>query len=132
MKIFNTPIQVRFSDTDMLGHVNNSSYNQFFDIGRYECLIKTFGGLTNWKGKTLVVVHIETDYLKPVFLETKINVETQITEVGNRSLKMHQQIVSDKGDVMVKSMSIMSAFDVSTEQSFIIPDEWRNRVEQDQ
>ena len=128
MKIFSTPIQVRFSDTDMLTHVNNSSYNQFFDIGRYECLTKTFGDLNNWKEKMLVVVHIETDYLKPVYIETKISVETQITEVGNKSLKMHQQIVNDKGEIMVKSMSVMSAFDVSTGQSFIIPDEWRNRV----
>lgn len=128
MTVFNTPIQVRFSDTDMLGHVNNSSYNQFFDIGRLECLTKTFGDLNDWKEKTLVVVHIETDYLKPVFLETKISVETQITEVGNRSLKMHQQIVNDKGEIMVKSMSIMSAFDAKTGQSFIIPNEWRNMV----
>lgn len=128
MTVFNIPIQVRFSDTDMLGHVNNSSYNQFFDIGRYECLMKTFGDLTDWKGKTLVVVHIETDYLKPVFLDTKISVQTQITEVGNRSLKMQQQIVNDKGEIMVKSMSIMSAFDARTNESFMIPDEWRNRV----
>ncbi len=128
MKVFKTPIQVRFSDTDMLGHVNNSSYNQFFDIGRYECLTKTFGDLNNWKEKMLVVVHIETDYLKPVFIETNINVETQIAEVGNRSLKMLQQIVNDKGEIMVKSMSVMSAFDARTEQSFIIPNEWRKRV----
>ncbi len=128
MQVFKTPIQVRFSDTDMLGHVNNSSYNQFFDIGRYECLTKTFGDLNNWKEKMLVVVHIETDYLKPVFIETHINVQTQITEIGNRSLKMCQQIANDEGEIMVKSMSVMSAFDARTGQSFIIPDEWRNRV----
>jgi acyl-CoA thioester hydrolase len=128
MTVFNTPIQVRFSDTDMLGHVNNSSYNQFFDIGRYECLTKTFGDLNNWKEQMLVVVHIETDYIKPVFIETKINVETQIVEVGNRSLKMRQQITNDKGEVMVKSMSVMSAFDARNGQSFVIPDEWRKRV----
>ncbi|MDR0661550.1 MAG: acyl-CoA thioesterase [Prevotellaceae bacterium] len=128
MKVFNTPIQVRFSDTDMLGHVNNSSYNQFFDIGRYEYLTKTFGDLNNWKERMLVVVHIETDYLKPVFIETNINVETQIAEVGNRSLKMRQQIVNDKGEIMVKSMSIMSAFDARTGQSFVIPDDWRERI----
>ena len=112
----------------MLGHVNNSSYNQFFDIGRYECLNKTFEGLNNWKERTLVIVHIETDYLKPVFLDTKICVETKIAEVGNRSLKMNQQIVNDKGEIMVKSMSIMSALDVRAGQSLIIPDEWRNQV----
>lgn len=126
---FNTPIQVRFSDTDLLGHVNNSSYNQFFDIGRLECLTKTFGDLNDWKERTLVVVHIETDYLKPVFLENKISVTTEITHVGNRSIKMHQQIVDDKGEVKVESKSVMSAFDVRTGDSFIIPDEWRKRVE---
>lgn len=128
MKEYIIPIQVRFSDTDMLGHVNNSSYNQYFDIGRLECLNRTFGDLTDWQGKTLVVVHIETDYLKPVFLDTRISVKTRIAEVGNRSLKMLQEIVNENGDVMVKSMSIMSAFDVKTNESFTIPDEWRKRI----
>ena len=128
MTVFSTPIQVRFSDTDMLGHVNNSSYNQFFDIGRYECITKTFGDLNSWKEKMLVVVHIENDYLKPVYIETAISVETQITELGNKSLKMQQQIVNSKGEIMVKSTSIMSTLDTRTGQSFIIPDEWRARV----
>ncbi len=31
---FKTPIQVRFSDTDMLGHINNVSYFSYFGLGQ--------------------------------------------------------------------------------------------------
>ena len=31
---FFTPIQVRFSDTDQLGHINNVSYFSYFEYGR--------------------------------------------------------------------------------------------------
>lgn len=123
-----TPIQIRFSDTDMLGHINNSKYSQFFDIGRLEYLNKVFGDLTDWKGKTLVVVRVETDFIQPTFLNDSIRVQTQIVEVGNRSVKMLQQIVDDKGNVKVKSSSVMSAFNTQANQSFVIPDEWRDRI----
>ena len=29
-----TPLQLRFNDVDALGHVNNSVYFQFFDLGK--------------------------------------------------------------------------------------------------
>ena len=30
------PVQLRFNDTDALGHVNNSTYFSFYDLGKSE------------------------------------------------------------------------------------------------
>ncbi len=126
-----SPIQLRFSDIDMLGHVNNSKYSQYFDIGRLDCLNKLIGDRNNWKGRTLVIVHVESDFFKPVFLSDMVHVQTTITEVGSRSLKMLQRIVDNQGAIRVESRSVMSAFDVQTGQSFVIPDEWRERAKKE-
>ena len=32
------PVQLRFNDTDALGHVNNSTYFSFYDLGKSEYL----------------------------------------------------------------------------------------------
>ena len=35
MKFFHeTPLQIRFNDVDVMGHVNNSVYQNYFDVAR--------------------------------------------------------------------------------------------------
>jgi acyl-CoA thioesterase FadM len=53
-----------------------------------------------------------------------IFVTTQITKIGNRSITMNQEIIDDKGNVKVKSISILSTFDAANNTSFPVPDEW--------
>ena len=38
MPAHRTEIQVRFNDTDALGHINNSSYALYAEIGRLELI----------------------------------------------------------------------------------------------
>ena len=124
------PIQIRFSDIDRFGHVNNSIYNQYFDVARLDYLNKTIGKLIDWNGKTMVLVHVANDFLQPTHLSDTIFVTTQIVKTGNRSIAMNQQIIDDKGNVKVKSHSILSTLDVRNNTSFPIPEEWIKAVEE--
>jgi acyl-CoA thioester hydrolase len=84
---------------------------------------------TAWKGKTIVVVHIETNYLIPTFMDDEIEVRTCIYELGNKSLKMHQRIIDKAGNVKIDSRSVLSTFDAQSKTSFPIPNEWRMKIE---
>ena len=122
-------IQIRFSDIDGVGHVNNAVYNDYFDIGRLHYFKEAFGRPVEWgKGKTLVLVHTEADYLQPTFLYDTIEVHTSVVETGARSVKMKQYIIAAGGAVRVESYSVLSTYDMDTGQSFPMPEEWREKI----
>ncbi len=124
-----TPIQIRFSDIDMIGHVNNVAYGHFFDMARLMYFEQALGEQVDWRiGKILVLVHIETDYFQSVRLYDKIEVTTTVTGIGNKSLKMLQQIIDAEGNVKVESRCVMSTFDNDTNNSFPFPEAWREKI----
>ena len=122
-------IQIRFNDVDIFGHVNNSVYNQYLDLGRVNYLLTVLEEAAKWEGKTVVVVRIENNYLIPTLMYDKIEVQTRITEMDNKSMKMHQCIIDKDGNIKMDSLSILSTFDTHTKKSFPLPDEWRAKIE---
>jgi acyl-CoA thioester hydrolase len=122
-------IQIRFSDIDRLGHVNNSIYSQYLDVARLDYLKKTIEKYIKWNEKTVVIVHIDNDFLLPTLIDDTIFVTTEVVRIGNRSIDMNQQIIDDKGNVRVKSHCVFSTIDVRSNTSFPIPAEWKKCIE---
>ncbi|MDR1405614.1 MAG: acyl-CoA thioesterase [Prevotellaceae bacterium] len=127
--MYSIPVQIRFSDIDGVGHVNNAVYNDYFDVGRLNYFKEAFGRTLQWgAGKTLVLVHTGADYLQPTFLYDTVEVRTSVTEVGNRSVKMKQYIVAADGSVRVEGCSVLSTYDMDTGKSFPMPAAWREKI----
>jgi acyl-CoA thioester hydrolase len=122
-------IQIRFSDIDRLGHVNNSIYAQYMDVARLDYLKKTVGKFIKWNGKTVVIVHTDNDFILPTLIDDTIFVTTEVIKIGNRSIFINQQIIDEKGNVKVKSHCIFSTLDVKNNTSFPVPDEWKKCIE---
>jgi acyl-CoA thioester hydrolase len=123
------PVQIRFSDIDGIGHVNNEKYSEYFDLGRLHYFKEAFGRTLNWgDGQTLVLVHTEADYRQPTFLYDIIEVHTSVVEIGDRSVHMKQRIVDARGDIRVEGASTLSTFDMATGKSFPVPEEWREKI----
>lgn len=115
---------MRFNDIDGFGHVNNSVYNEYLDCGRVDYL-NQIPGIDFLSGiERIVVVHIETDFLKPSFMGDDLAVHTQIDKIGEKSIAMTQLIVGTKNELKVKSRSVMSTFNINESTSFILPENW--------
>ena len=54
------PIQLRFNDVDKFGHVNNTVYFSFYDLGKTEYFASVCPGV-DWEKIGIVVVHIDTE-----------------------------------------------------------------------
>ncbi|MDE7149844.1 MAG: acyl-CoA thioesterase [Bacteroidales bacterium] len=121
-------LQIRFGDIDRLGHVNNAVYAQFFDIGRVEFLQRYMPGL-RFDGRTLVLVHLETDFIRPVFEHDRIAVETYMERIGGKSIAMMQEIRDEAGVLRARCRSVLSTLDMTAGGSFPIPAEWRAVLE---
>ncbi|HPW78560.1 MAG: acyl-CoA thioesterase YbgC [Bacteroidetes bacterium ADurb.Bin037] len=121
-----TPIQIRFNDIDMLGHVNNVMFGHYCDVARSDFFLNTTIYRPDFfkDDKMLILVHTEYDFIIPCFMTDKLFVQTCIEKKGQRSLHFLQEIVDEKGIVRVRSRSVMSTFDKATGKSFPLPKEW--------
>lgn len=121
-------VQIRFGDIDRLGHVNNAVYAQFFDIGRVEFLHYYMPEL-RFDGPTLVLVHLETDFIRPIFEHDHVAVETFLEKIGGKSVTMIQEIRDEKGEVRSRCRSVLSTVDMEKGGSFPMPEAWRKCLE---
>ena len=122
-----TPIQIRMTDIDPLGHVNNGVFFSYYDIGRLHYLSQIDEN-TNWENIDMVIVRTECDFMESIIYTDDISVETKIVEIGNKSIKMMQQIVDNTGKIKSTCLSILSGYDKQNHVSKAITDEFRNKV----
>lgn len=122
-----TPVQKRFSDVDSFMHVNNIWQQSYFDMGKTEFYTKVLGVTGVFDKLRIITASTHTDYLGQVRLTDDIVVTTDVSRLGNKSMTLHQCIMS--GDkVLTESSSVMVAFDFETQQTVQIPDEWREKL----
>ena len=123
------PLQLRFNDIDALGHVNNSVYFTFYDLGksRYFEAVKKMS--IDWRKADVVIANVNADFLSPIYSYEQVAVETCCLEIGNRSFRLMQRIVNtETGEVKGVCRTIMVGFDVAAGVSAPISDEWKEAI----
>ncbi len=122
-------IQIRFNDIDVLGHVNNAVQLSYCDLGKVKYFEAVKKHVIKWNEAEMVVVNLDVDFYSPIFFGDDIRIATKIYEVGNKSMKLVQVLFDDKTK-KVKSIchSVMCGFDVKTNTSVLISDEWRDLI----
>lgn len=122
------PVQLRFNDADALGHVNNSVYFSFYDLGKTE-YFKTINGGVVPKEIDIVVAHAEVDFIMPVFLTDEIAVQTMVSEIGNKSFELIQRIIDTKNNIVkCRCKTVMVGFDFKNNCSKPISQAWRDAI----
>ena len=122
-------IQIRFNDIDQLGHVNNASQISFLDYGKVRYFEAMNNGEVDWRDAQFVIVNINVSYVEQIFMNDNIEVRTKITEIGNKSIKLLQMIVDrDNGHVKTVCHGVMCAFDMDTQQSVLVSQKWRDKI----
>ncbi len=124
-----TPIQLRFNDFDALGHVNNSVYFSFFDLGKTSYFNEVMPNMSASKEVGVVIGHIEVSFLLSVYPGENVAVETAVVEVGNKSFKLLQQLIDlDTNEVKCVCRTVMVCFDATTKTTRPISEEWRKAM----
>ncbi|MCC5908198.1 MAG: acyl-CoA thioesterase [Balneolaceae bacterium] len=119
-----TEINIRFRDLDPLNHVNNAVFNTYLEEARVRFIqqIPEFKQSMD-EGRSFVLVHIELDYLQPIYLDDTILVGTSIESYGNTSIKGFQAIYS-KGTHELKAVAKTTGvwFDLESQRPVRLPD----------
>ncbi len=113
-----TPIQIRFSDLDVLGHVSNHVYGQYLELGR----VMWFREIPAEKPPA-VVANINIDYLGEIRMDDDVYVITYCSKVGNKSLQLTQEIYANDRCIN-RATVVQVGFDANTKQSVPLLPGW--------
>ncbi len=112
---FQSRQQLRFADTDAVGHVNNAIFATLFEAARVEFL---FGpehpGLS--PNTQFVVARIAIDFLGELNWPGNVHVGSKVSRVGNSSFDLFQAMYFQQKCVAVCD-SVIVAMDQTTRKS---------------
>ncbi len=117
------PLQLRFNDIDMLGHVNNNAQLALFDVGKTEFDNTLRGALSDWSKVEAVIVNINCTFMQQILFTDPMEVRTKVKKIGERSFVL-QQILRNTatGAICSMSESVMVSIDFETRASKPIPE----------
>ena len=117
-----TPIQMRFSDTDALGHVNNGSFAVYAETARLALL-----GELGESFRSLILAHLSVDFRRQVHFGERVEVETEVTKLGTTSVTL-QQVVRANGEPAAEVRSVVVLFDYATQRPRPLPPDAREQL----
>lgn len=125
------PIIVRSTHTDMLGHVNNATYQQYLEWGRFDWFRRAKIPLDAFTRRDLaaVVARVEIDYRREARMDDALTVETELCHLGRKSLHFAQRVRHMDGGVACEAKVITVVFDQATRRSAFIPEPLRPHLE---
>jgi acyl-CoA thioester hydrolase len=121
---FRYPIQVRFCDVDALGHVNNAHYLSYFEMARVLFMDEQIGKYWDWVNRGMVLKQNTVEYLIPVYLNEKVEVEIIPISCGNTSFVLDYQLFAD-GKLKSRGSSVLVCFDFSKNEKNKVYDEFK-------
>lgn len=121
-------IQVRFSDLDILAHVNNSVYLTYFEMARVDYFVQLLGHAWDWKKFGVVLKKNEIEYHRSVVLYDEPIIEIFCTHVGTKSFILEYEL-RVKGEIYTTGSSVMVCFNSETQQTIEVPEYMRQALE---
>ncbi|GAA0483733.1 thioesterase family protein [Salinibacillus aidingensis] len=98
---FYIPVKIRFSETDMFGHVNNVSPFIYFEEARIAFFshIGVFQDLSDPQDGIPVVADLQCDYHKQIYFTDSLKLYVKANHVGNTSVDIHYLGINQDKDV---------------------------------
>ena len=123
------PVQLRFNDIDILGHLNNTVYFSLYDLGKAKYMEDAGLRGKGPEAPTSVIADVHCAYLKPIHYGDEIFVTTCCTEIGDKHFVLEQEMTDDKGEVRSHCRTVMVYVDRKTGKAAPLPDFYRERIE---
>ena len=123
---FKLQLQLRYSDFDMLGHMNSAQYVTLIELGRLEYFRNK-----NWSLEkvTNVVASFKIDYLVQIVPRDTVKVWIRVVQLGNKSFKMEYILTShDARTIYAKAETTQVCILKKDNTSTPIPDKIRAAI----
>ncbi|MBR3896377.1 MAG: acyl-CoA thioesterase [Bacteroidaceae bacterium] len=123
------PAQIRFSDVDQFGHVNNSVYFSLYDLAKTTYIKEVLSGRMKWNEVGIVVANISANFMNPIFFMDNVNIETSTIELGNKSFTLLQRAIDpDSGVVKCECRTVMVVYDLKEQTPMSMPEDYKQAI----
>ena len=132
MQAHRVELQLRFTDIDLAGHVNNAVYLNYFEQARLSFFGQFLGGEHDWTNEGVLLAHAELDYLDRIELNDKVHIEIGCDRLGTKSFdlvyKVHRE--APEGPVLCCSgKTTMVCFDFKENATIDVPEKWQKALQ---
>jgi acyl-CoA thioester hydrolase len=126
---FTTQLEVRYSDLDPQGHLNNAKYFTFMEHGRLKyCLeVGLLDPTSGFLGAGQIVAEATCTFKRPARLGELVDIDVRIASIGNKSAVMEYQL-RVANEVIATGRTVQVAYDYDTGQTIPFKPEWRAKV----
>ena len=107
---FSTPVELRFSDLDAYGHVNNALYFTYLELARVKLFDDFFRDTSDHQIFTLVA-RAECDFKIPITFYDEVIVTLWLAKIGRTSFFIEYQLHDGKGKTYATASTTMVCFD---------------------
>jgi acyl-CoA thioester hydrolase len=121
-------IQVRFSDIDSMGHVNNSVYLSYFEYARIVYFTPLLGKDWDWKKYGIILKKNEIEYIKPVFLDQTPEIRIYLLNIGTKSFTLGYELTVNS-EIYTTGSSVLVGFDSHENSTIELPARMREVLE---
>ncbi len=121
---FSIDISVRFSETDMFGHVNNVSSFIYFEEARTEYM-KEKGIFTDLNNPVSVpvVADLQCDYHQQIFFGESITLFVKANSIGKSSMDLHYMAINQANEVCLTGRGRIVNVDPKTGKPVALPED---------
>lgn len=124
-------IKVRYDEVDKMGYVYHGNYARYYHISRTELLRKV--GICDKELESfniiLPVIEMHSKYLKPIFYDDIITIETSLMEMPKVRMKFKHMVFNQNNELINEGTSILVFVDADTRAPMIIPELISKRIE---
>ncbi|MBI4932059.1 MAG: acyl-CoA thioesterase [Bacteroidetes bacterium] len=127
-----TPIQIRFKDVDMMGHVNNANHFTYLEIARAKYFDDVVAEEVNWSKEGIILAKLLCNYKMPILFKDKVFVYTKCAKIGNKSFELDYKIIKEENSkeiILAEASSVQVCFDYEKKENILMPEKWRKKIE---
>ena len=125
--MYRSKIEPRVSETDGVGHINNTTVPIWFEAGRNQ-LFKLFtpdSSFENWK---MIILNMSVDYVDQIYFGRDVEIKTWVKRIGNSSLELYEEIYQENR-LCAKGSAVYVNFNLQAQKSEPIPAQIRQELE---
>lgn len=125
-----TPVDVRFGDTDMFGHVNNAAFATYIESARLAFFRDTLGATLQRPGGDaggIILARMAIDFRRQLLYGASAEVTTQVARIGRTSITLKQEVLS-AGEVVAQAETVIVAFDYERQVPVEVPATVRQKL----
>jgi acyl-CoA thioester hydrolase len=128
-KLFFTNIEVRFSDLDAMGHVNNAVFFTYFEEGRKHFSKKMFN-VSDISDFRFIMAQIRCDFIRPIRFKDQVILQMWVKNIGTKSFSFEYRLIDffDETKVYATGESTQVCYDYEKNKSIVVPEKMREAL----